>query len=488
MKIPTAPVLPELSAVPSQTAAGSASLPQGESAATPAQTSFPAVLAQANQQGGSPKSAPAVKDSPGNSTPSLPGQSETDGDGVIIASSDGAPPAVPTPIIVPLVVSEAVPNLSENILTPSLAFSLAPKTFVEGANGNPSPIIMASENPKLGAPKPETVASLSGASLPVSTGSANAVLQNEVDVVVAQNTPQALKSTNGQKLQPVLQPNVNEQPIPQPLTREPLVSVTPGPRQAEPSVPLSFGNSVLPQGQPIVDPVKLAKLSPAISQNIQSSLPVSSGTSTVTVVDGTANTHLSVVGEEGHAETGGSSLGSDQRTGQENGSAFGNKQQTAGHGLSGFSFSTESVNEFRSNETSLAGRTDMLADRTRTMNMLSSQRMQMEVMLSDESKVQVEVSVKQQQVTAQLLTDQMMLRNLMIQHEPQLDAQLTSVGLELKQFGAEVSEQGLFGQHLTDSSSQNASSGSGHESSHELESEVLMSADVEADGRLHFVA
>ena len=85
-----------------------------------------------------------------------------------------------------------------------------------------------------------------------------------------------------------------------------------------------------------------------------------------------------------------------------------------------------------------------------------------------------------------------MLRNLMLQHAPQLDAQLDSVGLELKQFGAEVSEQGLFGQHLSDSSDRHStenSNGSEVDDASDLQaSDVLVGAGVEADGRFHFVA
>ena len=85
-----------------------------------------------------------------------------------------------------------------------------------------------------------------------------------------------------------------------------------------------------------------------------------------------------------------------------------------------------------------------------------------------------------------------MLRNLLLQHAPQLDAQLDSVGLELKQFGAEVSEQGLFGQHLEDSSERNStknSNGSEVEDASGLQaSDVLVGAGIEADGRFHFVA
>ena len=120
--------------------------------------------------------------------------------------------------------------------------------------------------------------------------------------------------------------------------------------------------------------------------------------------------------------------------------------------------------------------------------MLSPQRLQMEVMLADETKVQVDVLVKQQQVSAQLMTDQLMLRNLALQQEPQLDAQLSSVGLELKQFGAEVSEEGVFGQYLSDSSARTPNGSETEEIPILQEDAVLAGTGVGSEGSFHFVA
>ncbi len=72
------------------------------------------------------------------------------------------------------------------------------------------------------------------------------------------------------------------------------------------------------------------------------------------------------------------------------------------------------------------------------------QPLQLDVTLADHTRVQIDVTVQQRQVSANLMMDQAALRNLAIHNEPQLNAQLSSVDLELKQFGAEVSDQSAF--------------------------------------------
>ncbi len=459
----------ELGTVSSQPVTGNApSQKDGATATATAsvtQASFPAVLAQANQQGGSPK-ATGGKDPSGNSVPLSTTQGETASEDLAIVSLEGALVVGTAPQVFPLVSPEDAHISSEHIVV----LPQSSKILIEGAIAKPSPILVASEASVSVGAEPENVKSSQGVSLPPPPVTPNA------------------NNLVGEKVLPPASPPPtfqNDQHVPAPLTREPLVLELPANRLAVPSVPLSFVNPAFPQGQPLVDSVNLAKLSPVISQ---STIPVPSGSSNVTVLDGLGNSNVSVVAEEGQADTEGRSLGSDQRSGQDNGSAFSSKQQASGQALAGFSFNTEAVNEFRASDVTSVGRTDTVIDRTRTMNILSTQRMQMEVMLSDESKVQLEVSVKHQQVTAQLLTDQIMLRNLALQNEPQLDAQLSSAGLELKQFGAEVSEQGVFGQHLSDSSSANSFRGGGQEGSSESELDVLVGAHAEGDGRLHYVA
>ena len=74
------------------------------------------------------------------------------------------------------------------------------------------------------------------------------------------------------------------------------------------------------------------------------------------------------------------------------------------------------------------------------------QRLQMDVTLADDSRVQIEVAVQQRQVSAHVVTDQMQLRNLALQNEGQLVWQLADAGLELKNFGAYLSDHPTFNQ------------------------------------------
>ena len=68
------------------------------------------------------------------------------------------------------------------------------------------------------------------------------------------------------------------------------------------------------------------------------------------------------------------------------------------------------------------------------------QRLQMDVQLSDNQRVMIDVGVQNKQVYAGLVMDQAILRNLANQFVPQLEAQLSQVDLELQEFSAEVRE------------------------------------------------
>lgn len=72
------------------------------------------------------------------------------------------------------------------------------------------------------------------------------------------------------------------------------------------------------------------------------------------------------------------------------------------------------------------------------------QRLQLDVTLPDTTRLQIEVAVQQRQVSANMLLDQAALRNLVMQHQPQLDAQLAANGLELKELWAEVRDDQAF--------------------------------------------
>jgi hypothetical protein len=66
------------------------------------------------------------------------------------------------------------------------------------------------------------------------------------------------------------------------------------------------------------------------------------------------------------------------------------------------------------------------------------QRLQMEVQLSENNRVQIDVGVQHRQVYASLLMDQATLKNLAVQFVPQLEEQLTQGDMELQEFSAEV--------------------------------------------------
>ena len=67
--------------------------------------------------------------------------------------------------------------------------------------------------------------------------------------------------------------------------------------------------------------------------------------------------------------------------------------------------------------------------------------LQIDVQLSEHSRVQVDVAVQQRQVYAALLMDQPILRNLALQHAPQLEGQLHQIGMDLEDLDVEVEHQ-----------------------------------------------
>lgn len=490
MNIIPPPVLPELSATEPQSVAGATPVSSKGTSDNTAQPSFPAVLAQANQQGAPPKPPPSVKEHPQAKTSTT--LAKGDAENVVTSGTEGNE-ALPSPLTITPVpqpgFTEGTPLPSDNALILALT-----TTLESGAPSAASPTgSLSVEVPELHEGNLGNVKVPVGFSVPPSNPQSNPAITVALPGVVNPVTTQDFSSTNrpviSQISQGVSLPAVGEPDVP-PLefAREPQVSGQPGSRSPLPSIPLSFVNGGNPQAQPLVAPGTTFTVATTLPQNIQVPLPASPGTPSAAVHDPTGNTPLTVLADVGE-EAGGSSLGFEQRGHQENGTGPSHKQHApVGHMLGGSSVVTDATNEFRVSESQSGSRSELVADRMRTLNMSSPQRLQMEVMLADETKVQVDVAVKQQQVSAQLMTDQMMLRNLAIQHEPQLDAQLSSVGLELKQFGAEVSEHGLFGQHLSDPSGQNSETSGDSEASVSPESDILVGAGVDADGRLHYVA
>jgi hypothetical protein len=69
------------------------------------------------------------------------------------------------------------------------------------------------------------------------------------------------------------------------------------------------------------------------------------------------------------------------------------------------------------------------------------QRLQMDVQLSDNQRVMIDVGVQNKQVYAGLVMDHAILRNLANQFVPQLENQLSQLDLELQEFSAEVREE-----------------------------------------------
>jgi hypothetical protein len=69
------------------------------------------------------------------------------------------------------------------------------------------------------------------------------------------------------------------------------------------------------------------------------------------------------------------------------------------------------------------------------------QRLQMDVQLSENQRVHIDVGVHNRQVYTGLVMDHSVLRNLATQFVPQLENQLAEVDLELQEFSAEVREE-----------------------------------------------
>jgi hypothetical protein len=483
MKIIPTPVVQKLSAAESPPVAGGASQAKSGGADQARQASFPAALAQANQKTSPSKTLPNGNDQSGNPTlPSLPTKEDA---GASISHGEGIEESL-APIFSPLnlqpVGVEGIPLSVDN----SVILASASNVQTNSTAVMFSPLVVSSETSSLVDGESGSVNTNPSASQATSLPSVKGVNLGENQPHTLPNTSQPSVSIPGQ-IRPEVLIGTSSEPEAPPLIlpREQSLPLQSGNRVPLPNVPLSFVNGGFQQGQVVIDPVNAPQLSQAIAQHIQGPFTPSSGISTVTMQDAIANSHISSAGL-GEGETSGDDFGSGGQ--QENAGAFANKQQASGQSFGGFSISTELGSDFRIGESSSSVRTEAMVDRSRMMNLLSSQRLQMEVMLSEDTKVQVDVAVTQQQVSAQLMTDQMMLRNLALQHEPQLEAQLASAGLELKQFGAEVSEHGLFGQHLSDSSSQESSGRGGSEAPELPNSDILVGVGAEADGRFHFVA
>jgi hypothetical protein len=116
------------------------------------------------------------------------------------------------------------------------------------------------------------------------------------------------------------------------------------------------------------------------------------------------------------------------------------------------------------------------------------QRLQMDVQLSENQRVQVDVGVHNRQVYTGLVMDHSVLRNLANQFVPQLENQLAEVDLELQEFSAEVREEREQEENrlFDDSRSHNA-----QESGRPAQGELLSTQNPvgrQEEPGLHFVA
>ena len=116
------------------------------------------------------------------------------------------------------------------------------------------------------------------------------------------------------------------------------------------------------------------------------------------------------------------------------------------------------------------------------------QRLQMDVQLSENQRVHVDVGVHNRQVYTGLVMDHSILRNLATQFVPQLENQLAEVDLELQEFSAEVHEEQ---KHEADSPFNDSRSHKAQESGRRAQGELLSTQNPvsrQKEPGLHFVA
>ena len=117
------------------------------------------------------------------------------------------------------------------------------------------------------------------------------------------------------------------------------------------------------------------------------------------------------------------------------------------------------------------------------------QRLQLDVQLSENQRVAIDVGVQNRQVSAGLVMDHSVLRNLATQFVPQLESQLNQVDLKLQEFSAEVREERRQeeGSVFDGTQSHRHTPSPRHSSQHESEKEEHGVAQGTERG-LHFVA
>ena len=164
---------------------------------------------------------------------------------------------------------------------------------------------------------------------------------------------------------------------------------------------------------------------------------------TTVVVDPLGESGLLGKGERLHtsSETSGRTVGVDVAGGQ-----------GLGTGLNNFSQSQSGFQQ-PSSLFAQAGGLRALEERPTELPTPALQRLQLDVQLSENQRVHIDVGVQNRQVYTGLLMDHSVLRNLATQFVPQLENQLAQADLELQEFSAEVrEEQTQHEEHLFDES------------------------------------
>jgi len=254
MSILPTPVLPELSAADAKLVTGGLPFSKSGTSDNTTQTSFPAVLAQANQQGPSSKALPSGKDQSGNPTSPLFPQGEPESevpsglDGIeslpailtspLLAQPNGSDgiESLPAILTFPLLAqpngSDGIESLPAILTFPLLAqpsglegaplssvnalvLALAPTIPGESTTGISSQNVLASETSILGEDEPETVQVPRGSALSSSPRVVNVALQGEVGVVATQVSPNTSRPVIGPIPQGVPLPPAVDQDAPE---------------------------------------------------------------------------------------------------------------------------------------------------------------------------------------------------------------------------------------------------------------------------------
>jgi|GEM_PF-5289789 len=145
-----------------------------------------------------------------------------------------------------------------------------------------------------------------------------------------------------------------------------------------------------------------------------------------------------------HQSVGSSGAGSGTGTGTGTGTESGHPGHEAafGHPGNGSRFSGgDGIQGMPPQGTAIqaSGRGAVIDERFQALHGMSSPspRMQMDVQLSDTTRVQMDVAVQHRQVYAGLVTDHSAFRTLAVQNQPQLQDQLSQAGLDLRDFHAQ---------------------------------------------------